>query len=140
MKRVMVILACVLLIAGMTVAFAGGAGDRGGDIRVIIPSAAGGGNDLTVRALIPGMERALGVSVIPINQTAGAGAVAFHEAATARPDGTTLYFHSKSVLLLQYNAGMENLRIERLAPVAQVAEDVSIFSVRADSPHRTIND
>jgi len=41
---------------------------------------------------------------------------------------------------LQYNAGMENLRIERLAPVAQVAEDVSIFSVRADSPHRTIND
>ena len=142
MKRL--VIGCVLLVAGLSMAFAGGAGARDGafpsrDIRVLIPNAAGGGNDLTVRALIPGLERALGVSVVPVNQPAGRGAVAFHEAATARTDGYTLYFNSKTVLLMRYS-GIEEAQIERLMPVAQVAEDVSIFSVRADSPHRTIND
>ena len=145
--RQKVLLVLCLLLSGLL--WAAGGGQAGGaaaqpqfpsrDISIIIPAAAGGGNDLIVRALIPSLERTLGVSVVPINQTAGSGAVAFNDIATARPDGYKMYFHSKSVLLLKFN-GIEDAKIERLAPVAQVAEDVSIFVVKADSPWKNIND
>jgi len=110
-----------------------------GDISVLIPAAAGGGNDLTVRALIPGLKEALGTNIIPVNQPAGKGGVAFTEVANAKPDGHKLYFNSKTVLLMKYT-GIAEAQIEKLVPVAQVAEDVTIFYVRADSPWNSIND
>ena len=145
LKKKALLIVCFLFFCGFV--YAGGEKEAAaaepqfpkGDISIIIPAGAGGGNDLTVRALIPSLERTLKVSVIPINQTAGRGAVAFTEVANARPDGYKLYFHSKSVLLLKFN-GIEEAKIERLAPVAQVAEDVSIFVVRSDSPWKNMND
>lgn len=147
MKRKGLLAAGFILLCSFV--FAGGGSESGsggtgaqfprGDISVIIPNAAGGGNDLTVRALIPGMERALGVKVIPINQPAGKGAVAFSEVANARPDGTKLYFNSKTSLLMKFN-GIAEAQIEKLTPIAQVADDVAIFQVRADSPWKSMND
>ena len=141
-KLVVAILSVSMLLTSVTL-FAGGArADRpfpSRDITIFLGQAAGGGNDLTVRALIPSLERTLGVSVVPINNTAGRGAVAFTEVSNARPDGYRLFFHSKSVLLMRY-AGIDEARIERLTPVAQVAEDVAIFLVRYDSPWRNMND
>jgi tripartite-type tricarboxylate transporter receptor subunit TctC len=145
MKRKVAVFLCLVVVCGS--AFAGGGAEAapGGpvypkeDISVVIPNAAGGGNDLTVRALIPGMERALGVKVIPINQPAGKGAVGFSDVANAKPDGTKLYFNSKTALLMKFN-GIEEAKIEKLTPIAQVAEDVAIFQVRSDSPWKTMND
>jgi tripartite-type tricarboxylate transporter receptor subunit TctC len=145
MKRKTAVFLCLVVLCGAAFAAGGketpaeGVQFPKGDISVIIPNAAGGGNDLTVRALIPGMERALGVKVIPINQPAGKGAVGFSEVANARPDGTKLYFNSKTALLMKFN-GIEEAKIEKLTPIAQVAEDVAIFQVRADSPWKTMND
>ena len=147
LKKKVLVVVCFLFFCGFI--YAGGEKEKApaaaepqfpkGDITVIIPAGAGGGNDLTVRALIPSLERTLKVPVVPVNQTAGKGAVAFTEVANAKPDGYKLYFHSKSVLLLKFS-GIEEAKIERLAPVAQVAEDVSIFVVKADSPWKKIND
>lgn len=111
-----------------------------GDISFLIPAGAGGGNDLTVRAMIPGMKAALGgANIIPINQAAGKGGVAFAEVANAKPDGQKIYFNSKTVLLMKF-AGIKEAQIEKLVPVAQIAEDVAIFYVRSNSPWKTIND
>lgn len=111
-----------------------------GDISVLIPAAAGGGNDLTVRALIPGLKAALGgANIVPVNQAAGKGAVAFTEVSGAKPDGQKLYFNSKTALLMKYQ-GIPEAQIEKLVPIAQVAEDVTIFYVRADSPWNNIKD
>ncbi|MDR1316416.1 MAG: tripartite tricarboxylate transporter substrate binding protein [Spirochaetales bacterium] len=146
MKRKMFVVLC--LIGMCSFAFAGGGNERSaegepqypkGDISVLIAAAAGGGNDLLVRALLPSLERTLKVSVVPVNQPGGRGAIAFNEVASARPDGQKLYFNSKSVLLMKFN-GIEEANMDRLVPVAQVAEDVTIFFVRSDSPIKNIKD
>ncbi|MDR1626475.1 MAG: tripartite tricarboxylate transporter substrate binding protein [Spirochaetia bacterium] len=146
MKRTVSVVLCLVFVCFF--AFAGG-GKEGsaegeaqypkGDISVLIAAAAGGGNDLLVRALLPSLERTLKVSVVPVNQPGGRGAIAFNEVASARPDGQKLYFNSKSALLMKFN-GIEEAKMERLVPVAQAAEDVSIFVVRSDSPIKNIKD
>ncbi|MDR1931398.1 MAG: tripartite tricarboxylate transporter substrate binding protein [Spirochaetales bacterium] len=147
MKRKVALVLCFFM--AVCFAFAGGGKETSGgaadvqyprgDISIIIPNSAGGGNDLTVRALIPALERALGVSVVPINQPAGKGGVAFSDVANAKPDGSKLYFNSKTALLMKFN-GIEEAKIEKLTPIAQVADDVAIFQVRSDSPWKTMND
>ncbi len=110
-----------------------------GDITFLVPSGAGGGNDLTTRALIPEMQRELGVNVVPINKGESKGAIAASEIMTAKPDGQTLYFNSQTLVLMPYG-GMPDIKIDEFQPVAQVVSDTGVVYVKADSPYKTIED
>lgn len=110
-----------------------------GDITFIIPNAPGGGNDLTVRSLIPGLEKALKVKVVPENKPASRGAVAFMDIINGKPDGSRLYFNSMTALQLAYS-GVPEAKIEKMTPVAQVVEDAAIIFVRKDSPLNSLQD
>jgi tripartite-type tricarboxylate transporter receptor subunit TctC len=59
-------------------------------IRMIIGFAAGGGNDIIVRVLVPRLNEALGQSVIIDNRPGAGGIIAAEMAAKATPDGYTL--------------------------------------------------
>src|SRR5688572_26815828 len=59
-------------------------------IRIIIGFAAGGGNDIIVRVLVPRLTEAFGQSVIIDNRPGAAGIIAAEMAAKATPDGYTL--------------------------------------------------
>ncbi len=103
----------------------------------LIPAGPGGGNDLTVRALIPGMRQALGQELIAENKPAGKGAVAAAEIMNGRPEDNKLYFNSQTVLLMPYG-GMPDVKLERFQPVAQVVEDMGAIIVRQDAPYDTL--
>jgi tripartite-type tricarboxylate transporter receptor subunit TctC len=141
MKKFCVIFLVLLLSAALLM----GAGAKesvvkypNGDVSFIIPAAAGGGNDLIVRALIPGMKEALGGNVIPENKPASRGAIAALDVTKAKPDGQKIYFNSQTVILQTY--GGVDVPVDGFQPVAQVVEDTAVILVKADAPYKIIGD
>lgn len=105
----------------------------------LIGNAAGGGNDLLVRALLPGMSKVLGVDITPEILLGANGGVAAVRTGQSKPDGHTLYLHSQSVVMMQYT-GQPQVNVNKLAAVAQVVEDFSCWAVAKDSPYNSIQD
>ena len=138
----------MILILGLGVAFAQGSDEKvasgsdvypSGDVSFIIPNSAGGGNDLTTRALIPGLQRAFGVNVVPLNQGESGGAIAAQNVMNAKPDGQTFYFNSQTLILMPYG-GMPSIDLTKFQAVAQVVEDTGVIYVKNDSPYKTVED
>ena len=100
-----------------------------GDISFIVPAKAGGGNDLATRALIPSLERSLGVTIVPLNQSESGGAVAANTVMTAEPNGTVLYFNSQTLVTTALTT-VTSIDLEQFQPVAQAVEDTGIVFVR----------
>ncbi len=71
------------------------------DIEFIVMYGAGGSADQFARAIQPGLEEALGVSVVVRNVTGGGGAVGFTEALTAAADGYTITIPNNALFTLQ---------------------------------------
>lgn len=59
-------------------------------VRFMIPLAAGGGGDITVRAVSQKLSAAWGQSVVVDNRPGGTGAIALETVARAQPDGYTI--------------------------------------------------
>lgn len=59
-------------------------------VRFMIPLAAGGGGDITVRAVSQKLSAAWGQSVVVDNRPGGTGAIALETAARSQPDGYTI--------------------------------------------------
>lgn len=146
MKKGVLIAIGLLLIVGMV--FGQGSSEQklvsaanypGGDVSFIIPNNAGGGNDLTTRAMIPSLQRTWGVNVVPLNQGESKGAVAAQTVMNAKPDGRTFYFNSQTLILMPFG-GMPSIDLNKFQPVAQVVEDTGVIYVNAKSPYKTIDD
>lgn len=100
------------------------------DITFVVPSAAGGGNDLATRALIPSLEETLGVNIVPLNQGESGGAVAANTVMSAEPNGTVLYFNSQTLVTTALTT-VTSIDLDQFQPVAQVVEDTGLVFVRA---------
>ncbi len=144
MKKIVLITICLVMLTGMV--FAQGSAEPAapaatrypdGVVSFIVPNNAGGGNDLTARALIPSLQRSFGVNVVPLNQGESRGAVAAQNVMTAKPDGRTFYFNSQTLILMPYG-GMPSIDLDQFQPVAQVVEDTGVIYVKANSPYQNI--
>src|SRR5262249_45480354 len=63
-------------------------------IRVVVPYPAGGGLDLVLRAMAPGIAARLGQQLVVDNRGGATGIIGAELVARAAPDGYTLLFHS----------------------------------------------
>ena len=86
--RILMTLLCAVLVAGATAAV--GQHYPNKPIRIIVGFAAGGGNDIIVRVLVPKLSEGLGQSVIVDNRAGAQGIIAAEMGAKATPDGYTL--------------------------------------------------
>ncbi len=68
-------------------------------IRLLVPFAAGGGVDLVMRAIAPGMSKELGQAVVVENRAGGNTQIATNAVVRAAPDGYTLLAVSASIYL-----------------------------------------
>jgi tripartite-type tricarboxylate transporter receptor subunit TctC len=138
MKRI----AAILFALAVTVSFATAEGQKdkfpNGDVTFVNPNAAGGGNDLIMRALIPGMKSSLGVNVIPENKPASRGAIAALDITNAKPDGQKVYINSQTLILMPY--GGVDVAVDKFQPVAQVVEDTGVVLVKADAPYKNLQE
>src|SRR4051794_6653007 len=99
-------------------------------IRIVVPFAAGGINDVAARLIQPYLERALGQPVIVDNRPAASGIVGTDAVAKAPPDGHTLLMVASSFTVLPATTAKLPYDSERdLLPVALVGKNPLLFVV-----------
>jgi tripartite-type tricarboxylate transporter receptor subunit TctC len=107
-------------------------------MRIIIPTAPGGGNDLVGRALAQGFTERFGVTVVPENRT-GAGTVIGNDAvAKSKPDGYTLLMAAGALATgpgmykkLPYDPAKD------FAPITQAASVATLVAIHPSVPANT---
>ncbi|NVO14995.1 MAG: tripartite tricarboxylate transporter substrate binding protein [Rhodoplanes sp.] len=112
------------------------------NITLIVPYGAGGGTDIGARMLATDLEKLLGKSVTVENRSGGGGWVGWGALAQARPDGYTLGLFNVPSLYAGY-LDPQYKRTETLdsfTPLVSHVLDYNAWSVRADSPYKTVKD
>ena len=108
-------------------------------ITFIVPWGAGGGTDGTARYFAAMMEKELGQPVNVVNRTGGSGVVGHSAIAQAPPDGYTLGMITVEIVMMHWQ-GLTELGPASYTPLALVNSDPAGFTVRADSPYKSVKD
>jgi tripartite-type tricarboxylate transporter receptor subunit TctC len=110
-------------------------------IRLIVPVAPGGSQDIVARLVARHLGPALGQNIVVENMPGGASNIGYEAGVRAKPDGHTLVAGADSLSInktlfprLTFDP------IEDLVPVAQVTAVPQILVVRADHPARTLTE
>lgn len=108
-------------------------------VRLIVPFAAGGLNDVVARLVAPYLERSLGQPFIIDNRPAASGIVGTDATAKATPDGYTLLMVASSFTVIPATHAKVPYDAERdLAPVVMVAKNSLLFLVSPKVPAKSL--
>ncbi len=105
------------------------------EVKIIVPTSAGGGNDTMARILTRKLGPALGHVVSVENRTGANGSVAAEYVAASRPDGHTLMFGY--IATHGINPVLQTLRydpIKDFAPVGLVGHSPTVLVVNTELP------
>jgi tripartite-type tricarboxylate transporter receptor subunit TctC len=129
--------ATLLAIALVTGAHAQTYPDR--PVRLIVPFAAGGLNDVVARLVAPYLERSLGQPFIVDNRPAASGIVGTDATAKATPDGHTLLMVASSFAVVPATHPKLPYDSEHdLAPIGMVAKNSLLFVVNPKVPANSL--
>lgn len=136
----------VLAVGGLAACSAGGASSAegegssfpDGDINFIVQAAAGGGSDLSSRALSAELEGILGTSIVVENRPGASGSTAMQYVADQEADGYTIGFAPVEVSMLEH-LGFDVLP-ENYDFLGQVMFSPGVIAVPADSPYDSLDD
>ena len=110
-------------------------------VRIIVPQAAGGLNDISARLIQPHLERALKQPVIIENKPGAAGVIGTDAVAKAAPDGHTLLMVAGSLTVLAATNPKLPYDTERdLVPIAQLFGYPFVFVLNSGVPAKTLLD
>jgi tripartite-type tricarboxylate transporter receptor subunit TctC len=111
-------------------------------IKMIVPAPAGGQTDVLARYLGQKLQAALGQNVIVDNRAGAGGAIGARAAATADPDGYTIFFGNTSTLAVipavSKNPGYDPNK--NFAPISSVSESYMILVVHPSFPAKTVQE
>ena len=131
------------LVAASSMAWAQGdaaAGYPKQPIKVLVPFAAGGGNDIIARVVGQKLSERLGQPVAIENRTGGAGFVAVNALLAAPADGYTLLVAPNSVMV--FNAALYSKLpydpLTSFAPIALMASFPFYLTVNAEQPFKSV--
>jgi len=132
-----------LLSAALAVAVSAAAQDYPRrPITLIVPYAAGGGNDVMARVAAEKMSKALGQQIVIENRGGAGGSIATRQIARAEPDGYTLGLGGTGTLAinptLYGNVGYDPRK--DFAPVGLIATSALIVLVHPAVPAKSIHD
>ena len=108
-------------------------------IRVIVPFAAGGANDLIARALQRPFGKVLGGTIVVENLAGASTKIGTNELIKAAPDGHTLMLAGNVALMGYYYSGIYDAKIwEQMTVLGQTGQMAwGMLEARADAPFRT---
>jgi tripartite-type tricarboxylate transporter receptor subunit TctC len=108
-------------------------------VRIIVPQAAGGLNDISARLIQPSLERALKQPVIIENKPGAAGVIGTDQVAKAAPDGHTLLMVAGShTVLAATNPKLPYDTEHDLVAVAQLFRYPFVFVINSAIPAKTL--
>ncbi len=111
-------------------------------MKILVPFAAGSGADSSSRFYGEQLSKLFGQTVTVENKPGGSGVIAVQAARSAPADGHTILMGSNSPAVVNAIT-IKNLPYDPfkdLRPLYGLAISPVAFAVRADSPHKTIND
>ena len=133
------ILACASLLAGHDVAAQNGYPSR--PIRLIVPSAPGGGTDFTARTIGQKLTAAMGQTVIVDNRSGAAGNIGVEIAAKSSPDGYTLVMPITSFSINPHlYPKLPFDTINDFAPVVLASSAPLLLVVHPSVPAKSVNE
>jgi tripartite-type tricarboxylate transporter receptor subunit TctC len=110
-------------------------------VRIIIPFAAGGPQDVPARIIADRLSQRLGAAFVVENRPGAGGGLGAQQVARAAPDGATLLFISAAISILPTLQPALNFDpIRDLEPLTTVVDLPAGLMVRLDSPFRTLDD
>src|SRR6188474_1522703 len=109
-------------------------------ITLLVPAAAGGGNDTVARTVAERMSRILGQQIVIENRPGAGGTIAARQVARSEPDGYTIGIGNPATLAmapsLLPNVGYDP--VKDFAPVGSIAASPHIILVNNGVPARTL--
>jgi tripartite-type tricarboxylate transporter receptor subunit TctC len=110
-------------------------------IRIVVPFAPGGGNDILARVIAPRLSEILGQPVIVENRPGAGGNIGTEIVARAAPDGYTILMASNQVTINPAAGAKLPFELERdFAPVGMVASVPIILVANAQQPYKTLQE
>jgi tripartite-type tricarboxylate transporter receptor subunit TctC len=109
-------------------------------VRIIVPYAPGGANDIIARLLAVRFQERLGQPFVVENRPGAQAMIGTRFVADARPDGHTLLVAANGPITVSpaVNPRTPYRTLRDLAPVSMVATAPLVLVVRADAPYRTL--
>lgn len=136
MKMIARVLAAATLICSASVA-----AQNDAPIRIIVPFAAGGPNDVVARIAAQYMAKPLGRNIIVENKPGATGAIGSQYVANAQPDGNTLILASSSTMMAPIILkSVQFDPIEDFVPVDLISLDENLLVVHPSVPVRSVNE
>src|SRR5262249_29587605 len=108
-------------------------------VRLVVPSAAGGGTDATARFIAPRLAELLGQQVVVENRPGAATLIGMEAVAKAAPDGYTLLLGNSSIAIVP--SMRKNVRLDvvhGVAPITLAASNPQILVSHASLPAQTL--
>jgi len=137
MKRLARLMGCMALgFASMNAS-----AQNNSTVRIIVPFAAGGPNDVVARLAAQYIAEPLGKTVIVENKPGATGAIGSQLAADAKPDGGTLLLASSSTMMAPII--LKSVRfdpVKDFAPVDLIALDENLLVVNPSVPVKTVQE
>lgn len=109
-------------------------------IRLLVPTAPGGGLDVIARLIAPPMTDGLGKSVVVDNRPGASGAIALETTARAAPDGHTLMIFSVSQIINAEVTKVSYNMFRDFSPVSQVSASPYVLTVHPSLPIGSVKD
>jgi len=109
-------------------------------IKLIVPSAPGGGADILARLLADQISKAQGLSVVVENRPGAGNIIGTEAASRAAPDGNTLLINTPDFVI---NPQMRTAGYDALTsfvPICYLARSPQLLVVNGASPYRTLAD
>src|SRR6516164_3871833 len=108
-------------------------------IRLIVPFAAGGANDIIARLIQPALQQALGQPIVIDNRPAASGTVGTEAVARAQPDGYTLLMaFTTHTVNPAVNAKLPYDTEHDLAPIVLIGKSPLLFIVNPKVEAKTL--
>jgi tripartite-type tricarboxylate transporter receptor subunit TctC len=110
-------------------------------IRIVVPFAPGGGNDILARLIAPRLSESLGKPVIVDNRPGAGGNIGTEMVARAAPDGYTILMASNQVTINPALDAKLPFDLERdFAPVGMVASVPILLVAHPEQPFKTLQE
>lgn len=109
-------------------------------INLIVPFAAGGGLDITARAMEKYSVKYLGQSIVVSNIPGGGGTLGWNELAGSKPDGYTIGTVTLGSILQPLYGPTRFHYPSAIEPLIQISDMPIVAIVRVDQPWNDIND
>jgi tripartite-type tricarboxylate transporter receptor subunit TctC len=135
--RIFALAICSLVAAAPSIASAQDYPSR--PITLVVPYAAGGGNDVIARIVAERMSANLGQPIVIENRGGAGGTIATRQVAKAEPDGYTLLIATSSLAInpsLYPNIGYDPRK--DFAPVGLIASSSNVVLVHPSMPGKSI--